>query len=103
MDVMRLITPFGQLVLKTHPLLNTSPGGVNSGSKAYYGLDSYFFVLDMAELVYDYVDDTQYEAKLQGNGVDGLKSGYLTECGLEMHHPKHHFLIKGLRAGAADT
>lgn len=103
MTVSRLICPFGELVLKTHPLLNASPGGVNSGTNAYYGLDSWLFVLDMAELVYTFIDDTQYEPKLQDNGADGMKSGYLTECGLEIHHPKHHYLIKGLRGAAVDA
>ena len=56
------------------------------------------FVLDMANVGYVYLDgsDTQYQPMLQANGLDGVQSGYLTECGLEVSLPQTHFLIKNL-------
>lgn len=97
MDVSRLTTPFGTIVLKTHPLWNQITGGT-TGTAAYYGLESWLCVLDMAELGYVYLNgsDTKWESKLQDNGLDGEKSGYITECGTELHHPDNHYLIKEL-------
>lgn len=102
MNVARLVTPFGELVLKTHPLFNQMTGGT-TGTDAYYGMEAWMLVIDPKELVYRYVDDTMYQQKLQDNGLDGEKSGYLTECGLEIHHPKTHFLLTGLRGGIASV
>jgi hypothetical protein len=76
--------------------------GSTTGGTAYYGMTSWMLVVDTAELVYRPLDDTKYEASLQANGLDGMKSGYLTEAGLEIHHPTAHFLIKGLVEGKAD-
>lgn len=103
MNVSRLVSPFGELVLKTHPQFNQMTSGNNAATSPYLAVDSWFWVLDMANFVYRFVDDTTYQPKLQANGLDGTKSGYLTECGLEVHHPLSHFLIKGLNAAAADT
>lgn len=101
MNVQRLVSPFGTLVLKTHPLWNEVVSGTNT--TAYYALDTWLLVLDQNELEYRYIDDTTYEAKLQANGLDSEQSGYLTECGLEIHFPKSHYLIKGLVNGVADS
>lgn len=100
-NVMRLVCPFGTLVLKPHILFNQFPGGTTGGT-AYYGLDSWVLVIDQANLVYRFVDDTKYQPKLEDNGIDGMQSGYLTECGLEVHHPDTHYLIKGFASGAVD-
>lgn len=104
MNVSRLICPFGELVMKTHPLFNEITGGTTGGT-AYYGYNSWGLIVDQAELVYRYMagDDMRYEKDLQSNGQDGMKSGYITECGLEIHHPTTHFLIKGVASGAADA
>lgn len=101
MDVSRFITPFGTWVLKTHPFFNQVTSGVNT--TAYYALASWGIVLDMAQLTYRYLTggDTQYQPKLQDNGLDGMQSGYLTECGIELHFPQTHFIIKGMGAGIA--
>lgn len=104
MNVSRLISPFGEIVLKSHPLFNEYTGGTTGGT-AYYGVNSWMMVLDMANFKYRYFsgDDTRYEKNLQNNGLDSMKSGYLTEAGLEVHHPNTHFLIKGLATAAADA
>ncbi len=102
MNVNRLVSPFGELVIKTHPLFNQVQGGTTGGS-AYYGMESWMFVLDAAQLQYVYLkdSDTKYEPKLEANGMDGMKSGYLTECSIEVHHPKSHYLLKNMVAAAA--
>ena len=104
MNVMRLTCPFGDLVIKTHPLFNQMPGGT-AGGTAYRSADSYWLTLDMKELKYRYFsgDDTRYEKKLEPNGMDGMQSGYLTECGIEVHHPLTHYFVKGLTTPAVDT
>lgn len=102
MAVSRLTCPFGELVMFTHTLFNQLSGGTTGGT-AYNGWESNMLVLDQTNLKYRYVTDTTYEKKLEANGMDGMKSGYLTESGLEIHHPDTHFLITGLTAAAVDA
>src|SRR3990172_4222502 len=99
MNVSRIVTPFGVLVLKSHPLFNL----LTQVTGAYLGLISSMIVLDMAQLKYrPFVDaDTKYLPDRQGNGIDGMKSEYLTECGLEIGHPQTHFHITGINTAAA--
>lgn len=101
MNISRLISPFGELVLKTHPLFNQLGG---DGSN-YFGLNDWMVVLDMAEMKYVHLEsrDTKFEREVQDNGQDALKSGYITEAGLELHHPDTHYFIKGLRSAAQDA
>lgn len=103
MDVRRLFTPYGTLVLKTHPLFNQNQSNV-SGTNDYHGMDSWLIILDMEDLIYRPLrnSDTQYLPDRQANGVDGLTSEYLTEAGLEIHHAKNHFMITGLILAAAE-
>jgi len=91
-------------VLKTHPLFNYSTGGTNN-SGDYYGFNSSMYVLDMDNLRYRYLSDsdTQYKADRQSNDLDGMKSEYLTEAGIELHHPETFFIINGLTNPAADS
>lgn len=99
MAVSRLICPFGELVMKSHPLFN------QISSTSYNAADSSMTVLDMANVMYVSLDagDTKYQKDLAENGLDGEKSGYLSECGLEVHHPLSHFQINGLRTGLVDS
>lgn len=82
--VQELVTPFGTLLLKTHPLFT---------SDAVFRND--MVILDTEYLVYRYVDDTKYKPNIQENDLDGEKSEYLTECGLELHFEKAHAIIQG--------
>lgn len=102
MNVWRLVSPFGELVMKTHPLFNQLGAGTTTAVE-YLSIESWLLVLDMENLQYVYMQDTKYEQDLQANDIDGMKSGYLTECGIEVHHGKTHYLITGLKAGAADA
>lgn len=97
MRVQRLICPFGEIVLKTHPLFNQMTGS-GTGTSHYYGLESWLFILDMENFIYRYLtgSDTQYEKSLEASGMDGMKSGYLTEASIEIHHPTTHFLLKNV-------
>jgi len=105
MQVSKLVSPFGTLMLKTHPLFNQITGSAAGAGQTYYSMNSTMVVLDQKNLVYRYFkgDDTRYEAKLQDNGIDGEKSGFLTECGLEVHHGETHFWINQINDGIADT
>lgn len=104
MNVSRLTSPFGTVVFKTHPLFNYSTGGTHNATE-YFGFNSSLYVLDMENIVYRYLEDsdTQYLPDRQSNGLDGKKSEYLTEAGLELHHPDTHFIINGLTNPAVDA
>lgn len=99
MNVTRLVCPFGEIVFKSHPLFNQMTSGT-TGTGPYYGVESWMFVLDMTNIKYVYLNgsDVKYEPELQANGMDGMKSGYIAECGLEFHHPLSHYLLKNLVA-----
>lgn len=101
MNVTRIECPFGSLVFKNHPLFNRMVGGTTGGTD-YYGVESWMIVLDMNELNYVHLEgaDTQYQPKLADNGMDGMKSGYLTEAALELHHPTAHYVIKNVAKSA---
>ena len=104
MRVNRLVCPFGTVILKTHPLWNQLPGGT-VGSADYYGMDSTLAIIDDEEFVYRYLtdSDTDYQPKLQDNGLDGMQSGYITECGLEMHHAQKHLVCRQIQNGIAEA
>lgn len=103
MNVTRVTCPFGTFVMKQHPLFTQMAGGT-TGTAYYYGVNSWGFVVDMANIQYVYVKDrdTQYQPDLQSNGVDGLKSGYLTECGLEISQADTHGVIKSFVSYTAE-
>lgn len=104
MNVSRLICPFGELVLKTHPLWNQMAGGTTGGT-AYAGRESQLTVLDMSALTYVTFmdDDIKYQADLQQNGLDGMQSGYIGEVSLEVHFPKAHGQVTNLIKAAKDA
>lgn len=104
MEVSKVTTPFGTLVLKNHPLFNQDTGGITAGTN-FYGIESWMFVLDMENIKFVPLtdSDTQYQAILQATGMDGQQSGYLTEAGLEISHAPTHYLIKNLVKAAKDA
>lgn len=73
--VLEWLTPFGTIHLKTHPLFSYGATMRNS-----------MLILDPDALNYRYIDDTTYKPNIQANDLDGEKSEYLTEAGLELHH-----------------
>jgi hypothetical protein len=100
-SVVRFTTPFGELVFKVHPLFNQMQGGTTGGSQ-FFSVANNAYILDMSNLRYRYVDDVMYEKDLTPIGLDGLKSGYKGECGLELHHGPSHFVWTGIQGGAVD-
>lgn len=79
MKIAHILTPFGDLYLKNHPLMSDHPT---------YRKDA--VILDLPFLKYRYVDDTTFKKNVQAPGVDSSKDEYLTEAGLEMWHEKAH-------------
>lgn len=77
LEVTKFVTPFGTLYLKQHPLFDSTAG-----------LGKSMLIVDDSNLIYRFIDDTSYQADIQDNDVDGEKSQYLTEAGLELHHPE---------------
>ena len=104
MNVLKVFTPFGTLICKQHPLFTQMQGGTTA-TGFYYGMNSWMWCVDMNELKYVYLRgrDVKYQKDLQENGVDGLKSGYLAECGLEVHHPTTHGILKSFVSYTAES
>jgi hypothetical protein len=101
MRVTRVTTPFGELVLKVHPLFNQMRGGTVLSTN-YLGIANNLYILDPNNLKYRYVDDLKYQSDLTAVGLDGMKSGYLAECGIEVHHALSHYIVTGITGGIAD-
>lgn len=105
MDIRRIRTPMGTLVLKIHPIFGQMTGGANPvGGGFFPGLDNAMLIMDMANTRYRYLRgrDVTYQTNLQLPGVDGLLAGYMGECGLELHHPETHLFLTGIRGGKKD-
>lgn len=74
-------TPFGEINLMTHPLFSFEPSNRHS-----------MVIFEPANLKFRYIDDTTFYAdgEKQNTGhnrIDGTKEEFLTEAGLEFHHP----------------
>lgn len=95
MDVKRLYTPAGTLTFMEHPLF---------GQEGDF-LSNDLVIMDTANLKYRFLTgaDTKLLKDRADKGVDGEAEEYLTECGLEVHHGKTFFWLKGLTAAAADA
>ena len=75
------VTNFGTVYFKTHPLFNMESSLRNTA-----------VLIEPANIKYRYIDDTTFyaEGEKQNTGtgrIDGTKEEYLTEAGLEYHHP----------------
>lgn len=93
-NVVEWVTPFGTIYLKTHPLFNVEASLRNS-----------MLIFEPENLIYRYIDDTQFygegEAKqaapgTNGGRIDGTQEEYLTEAGLEYHHPYTAGFLNGI-------
>jgi hypothetical protein len=79
--VVEWVTPFGVIYLKTHPLFSYEQTTRNC-----------MVAFEPKELSFRYVDDTTFygEDDKKNTGrtrIDGTDEEYLTEAGLEFHHP----------------
>lgn len=90
--------------MKAHPLFTQNSGGTTGGT-AYSGMSNWMLILDMDRIRYRYLTDSDldYETKLEENGLDGMKSGYIGECGIEIEFAETCHLWKNVVAGIADT
>jgi len=84
-SVMRWITPFGTIFLKTHPLFSFEATMRNT-----------MLIVEPENLKFRFVDDTKYKPEIQPNDIDGEKSEYLTEAGLEVHYPQAMGLLRNV-------
>jgi hypothetical protein len=80
MSLLRYVTPFGQLLLRQHPLFNLSAAGYRQ-SIAF---------IDCDKVTYRYVDDTDYIKNRQSPGADASLDEFLTEAGFELHFEAAH-------------
>lgn len=101
----RLSTPHGDLVLKVHPLMALQQGGAVLKSGTYTGLDNSMLILDMADIRYRFLKgrDIKHESNLQVAGQDGMLSGFIGECGLEVNHKSKHWVVTGITGGVKDA
>jgi hypothetical protein len=81
LKVQQWVTPFGTVNFMTHPLFNMESSLRNSA-----------VLFEPRNLNYRYIDDTTFypEGEKQNTGsgrIDGKSEEYLTEAGLEFHHP----------------
>jgi hypothetical protein len=88
LQVRNWITPFKTLKLMIHPLF--SANSIDRNTLA---------ILSPSNLKYRYIDDTEFYSDDMHHGrqrIDGLSEEWLTECGLEMHHPVKFMYLTGL-------
>ena len=89
-QVVEWTTPFGMINLMTHPLFSYDATTRNS-----------IVVFEPANLKYRFITDTTFysEKEKQNTGwtrTDGTKEEFLTECGLEYHHPAGWGYLNGV-------
>lgn len=82
----------GDLMVHLHPQFRQVPG-----------MKDAMVIIDFPHLVYRYLEgrDTHLLENRQGNGEDGVKHEYLSECGLELTQDKVHAYIKNWSGRAA--
>lgn len=87
------ITPYGTIYLKTHPLFNYE-------TTLRYSM----MIFEPENLAYRFIDDTQFygeggKTAAEGTGAgrkDGTDEEFLTEAGLEYHHPYTAAFLNGV-------
>lgn len=89
MSIMRYQTPFGELMLKIHPLMSENAT-----------FNSWAFIIDTGQLRYRFLKgrDTMYLKNRQSPGLDAVKDEYLTEAGLECRFQETHAVLKNMSA-----
>lgn len=85
------VTSFGEIMLKTHPLLSYQP------------TDRYSMIIiePKNQLKYTYIDDTTFKPdenfmKGGNSSIDGKKESWLTDAGLKMFHPSKGMMLYGV-------
>lgn len=94
-------TPFGTIYLKSHPLMSQETSTRNT-----------MIILEPENLTYRYITDTVFygmntngpqapggvatAGDTYGARKDGTDEEFLTECGLELHHPDTFMILNGV-------
>lgn len=91
MKMTRFVTPYGELLIKQHPLLS------NNAS-----FNDWMFIYDTKNIKYRYLQnsDTTWKNNVQNPGADGQASEFLTECGFEIKQQLTHAIFKNLTTAA---
>jgi hypothetical protein len=89
MNLVSYLTPFGTLMLKSHPLFNEHPVHRTN-----------MLIVDPANITERYVDDIRYLQNRQTAGDDAQGDEYLNEAGLEVWHAKTHMYLKTITSFA---
>ena len=89
-QVVEWITAFGKINMITHPLFSFEPTNQNC-----------MVILEPKNLKYRFITDTTFfpDGDKQNTGYtrrDGQKEEFLTECGLELHHPTTFGYLTGV-------
>ena len=89
-SVYRWITPFGEILLKTHPLYSFKPYLRNS-----------ITLFEPSNMKFNYIDDTHFKADTGEReagqvAYDGTKEEFLTEGGYEFHFPETMMHLSGV-------
>jgi len=89
-QVTELVSPFGVLYLKRHPLFSYNATDRNS-----------MLIIEPEKLKTRVIDDTFFkednsETTSTGGGRDGKEEEYLTEDGMELHHPECFGYLNGV-------
>ena len=87
LNVKRLVTPHGDLLIKKH---NKMEGNENGRM---------FFIVDPNNVGFRYLRDTKLKTNIQANDADSRKDEYITEAGFEIRQERTH----GVGTNAAAT
>lgn len=105
LSVTTLVTPYGTLVAKTHPRWSLFTGGTSGSTPAaYYSLENAAMIFPPSHISVRKKDyDMQHEENLQAPGTDGFQSGFISNLGLELHHPEAFFWWEKVANPAKDS
>lgn len=89
-SIMSWLSPHGMAKLITNNLFT------GTGTDQVWG--GWMVGLDLADLKYRFLtnSDTKLYIGRQANDIDGTIDEYLTECGLQLNHPRFHGYVKGI-------
>ena len=93
--ILRWITPFGTINLKTHPLFSFHAATRNA-----------MLLFEPAMLKFKYISDTHFKkdpamGTAGFTAYDGTKEEFLTEAGMEYHHPTKFGFLSGFNTDNA--
>lgn len=88
LNITKWVHPSGTLNMMSAPLFSEDPVTRND-----------MIIIDPNDLKYNFIHDTDFipdDGRHGGSRVDGTNEEYLTECGLEFHHPTKAAYLQGI-------